>query len=307
VAVNLALAAAAFTLALRRSPAGRSDTPAAGEETPAAAAGTAAPVPFALPLLFATGFVSMGMEVVWTRAFTPVLRTTIYSFAALLTVYLWATWVGSWLYRRALRKGAVIPAGAWVAWLAVSALIPLFVNDPRIPVPPPARIALLLAGIVPFSAILGYLTPQLIDFHAGGSPGRAGRAYAINTLGCILGPLCAGYLLLPFVGVRLALVALAAPLALAFVGLWTRLGLALRQRLPAAVALAVALAVACFGVTSYEDGTDRAQVVRRDHVATVISSGVGLDKRLLVNGIGMTFLTPHHEVHGARSPGLRPA
>ena len=51
-------------------------------------------------LLFTTGFISMAMEVVWTRAFTPVLKTTIYSFALLLTTYLLATWFGSYFYRK---------------------------------------------------------------------------------------------------------------------------------------------------------------------------------------------------------------
>ena len=34
------------------------------------------------------------------------------------------------------------------------------------------------------------------------------------------------------------------------------------------------------------------RVVRRDHTATVLATGVGLDKDLLVNGIGMTYMTP---------------
>ena len=59
--------------------------------------------------------------------------------------------------------------------------------------------ALLLASIVPFCALLGYLTPGLIDEYAGGNPTRAGRAYALNVLGCILGPLFACYVLLPHV------------------------------------------------------------------------------------------------------------
>jgi len=50
-------------------------------------------------LLFITGFISMSMEVVWIRAFTPVLKTKTYSFAGLLTVYLLATWIGSFCYR----------------------------------------------------------------------------------------------------------------------------------------------------------------------------------------------------------------
>src|SRR5579863_1363903 len=51
---------------------------------------TAASVPVEAPasggrgikwLLFSTGFVAMAMEVLWTRAFTPVLKTQVYSFA----------------------------------------------------------------------------------------------------------------------------------------------------------------------------------------------------------------------------------
>src|SRR5215471_12627399 len=38
-------------------------------------------------ILFTTGFTSLAMEVAWTRAFTFVLKTTIYAFAMILTTY----------------------------------------------------------------------------------------------------------------------------------------------------------------------------------------------------------------------------
>jgi spermidine synthase len=114
----------------------------------------------------------------------------------------------------------------------------------------------------------------------------------INTLGCIIGPLLAGYVLLPFIGVRLALVALATPLALLFAVMLRRSGMAMGHRILAGGVLILTTAVALFRVTSYEDGTgDPSRVVRRDHVATVISEGTGMGKRLLVNGIHMTSLT----------------
>jgi spermidine synthase len=56
-------------------------------------------------ILFSTGFSAMAMEVVWARAFTPVLRTQVYSFAAIVFCYLAATSVGSWLYRRDFAQG----------------------------------------------------------------------------------------------------------------------------------------------------------------------------------------------------------
>src|SRR6185295_12128911 len=61
-------------------------------------------VGFWLTILFLTGFTSIGMEVVWTRAFTPITTTTVYAFALLLTTYLGATAAGSLLYRRHLRQ-----------------------------------------------------------------------------------------------------------------------------------------------------------------------------------------------------------
>src|SRR5208282_1004404 len=50
-------------------------------------------------ILFSTGFMAMAMEVVWTRAFTPVLKTQVYSFAMIVFTYLGATFFGSLWYR----------------------------------------------------------------------------------------------------------------------------------------------------------------------------------------------------------------
>src|SRR5258706_6032661 len=51
-------------------------------------------------ILFSTGFIAMAMEVVWFRAFTPVLKTQVYSFALIVFTYLGATFLGSLIYRR---------------------------------------------------------------------------------------------------------------------------------------------------------------------------------------------------------------
>jgi spermidine synthase len=109
----------------------------------------------------------------------------------------------------------------------------------------------------------------------------------------MLGPLAAAYLLLPLVGVRAALALLATP----FIGLYIWFAGRSLIRLPHQIMLATAIGL--FGVAilisrSFEDGdfyTDPQQL-RRDHVATVIAAGTGMDKQLLVNGVGMTGLTP---------------
>ena len=274
--------------------------------TPVATAGAAldvkpAPPPLSLPFadslgprttlafLAVTGLAAMGMEVVWTRAFTPALSTTIYAFAALLASYLLATGVGSLLYRRHLARGTVWPVGFLAALLAPAALLSLLLNDARF-TPWPALVCL---SIAPLCALLGYLTPRLVDGYSAGDPRRAGRAYAWNVLGCIFGPLVAGYLLLPALGVKGALVVLAAPFLLLFAAAAPRWRTSVASRAAWGAAALALLAVALGWSRTLEDPRlyDDAQV-RRDHTATVISEGHGMARRLLVNGIGITGMTP---------------
>ena len=238
-----------------------------------------------LPLLFVSGLSSLGMEVVWTRQFVPLLGPVVYCFATILAVYLLATFVGSQVYRASwIRIGGV---GGLTILAGCFALLPLLVADPRIPVrhqplSPAVRISY---GIGAFCIVLGFLTPMLVDRWSSGDPGRAGRAYAVNALGCIAGPLISGFVLLPMMGERWTLVVLALPF-FAF-GL---LNLNLRTSLLGVAALAVAVLLVT-QTRDFETLYPEARV-RRDHTATVIAAGEGMDKKLLVNGVGITNLTP---------------
>src|SRR5580658_10718158 len=131
-----------------------------------------------LALLFATGLTSMGMEVVWVRQFTPYLGTVVYAFAGILCVYLAATFVGSDIYRRwSGRRSGESREESPLLWtlLALASLLPLEMSSPDINVSKAVRTVL---GIAPFTSLLGFLTPMLVDRRSGGDPGKAGRAYA---------------------------------------------------------------------------------------------------------------------------------
>jgi len=251
-------------------------------------------------ILFTTGFVSMAMEVVWVRAFAPVLKTQVYSFAIVVAAYLGATFHGSLLYRRQLRRQKTRSTGELLAWLLAAALLPVIVNTRQfmehswwLSGPEPRSVLLLLASIWPFCAILGYLTPSLVDRYAAGSPKRAGAAYALNVLGCILGPLFAAYVLLPQMSERYALILLSLP----FAGFYLALGKTLPDKLRFGLAIpaTATLVGALFFSLSYEDflvqHAENTQV-RRDYAATVISCGTGFERCLVVNGYGMTQLAP---------------
>jgi predicted membrane-bound spermidine synthase len=250
-------------------------------------------------ILFSTGFGAMAMEVVWTRAFTPVLKTQVYSFALVVFTYLGATFLGSWRYRRDLKKNSLWSTAKLMSLLVIAVFLPILAGDPRLVkmdwegAMDAISAIIVLASICPLCAILGYLTPSLIDEYAAGDPAVAGKAYAVNVLGCILGPLFACYILLPHLSERYALILLSLPFSMFCLLLrnsqsrWQQLGWGLTA--------GAALAASLFLVGDFETMLLRTQkntVVRRDYAATVISFGEARDKRLLVNGFGMTILTP---------------
>jgi spermidine synthase len=274
---------------MRSAPAAAGTIPAESADSAPIPAGGALSPRLNGVILFTTGFSSLALEVAWTRGFTPVLETQVYSFASLLFTYLLATWIGSQWYRRHRAAGRVVGTGRLMGLLALCAFAQIIVDDPRIifsPVP-------LLASIVPFCGILGYLTPRLIDEWSRGDANAAGRAYAVNVVGCILGPLFASYVLLPWVGITWTLIILSAPfvpLALVTLREETTKDLWSRGIVGATCAL---VAVACTLTRSYEEQAAAAgSEVRRDYTATVISFGEGMQKEILVNGVGMTGLSP---------------
>jgi len=243
-------------------------------------------------LLFATGLTSMGMEVVWTRLYTVFVGTLVYSFALILGVYLAATFLGSKLYRwwssRHSSEGAVIWLFVWLA-----ALLPLLMADLRVEISPWLRVPL---GVAAFSGLLGFLTPRLVDRFSQGDPTLAGVGYAVNVAGCILGPLVAGFGLLPYLDERYALVVLALPWLMVGTGFaFTRHpGTGKRFAAPVAVvscAILFASAMLILRTQSYVQRIPGATVLR-DSTATVIASGQGRNKQLYVNGVSMTVLTP---------------
>jgi spermidine synthase len=252
-----------------------------------------------LILLFLTGLTSMGAEVVWIRQFTPYLSTVVYAFAAILAVYLAATFAGSRVYRYWIRSHDQEGGLVWGV-LGFLTLLPLLTTSPGFRVVEfHSSLLRLVLGVGPFSALLGFVTPMLVDRWSGGDPDQAGKAYAVNVAGCILGPLIAGFILLPWMSERWVLFAFALPwLIIGVVPQWSvgpeRAAAQTLQR-KLSYALAGLAVVAVFTLQDFEDLFVQPHVLR-DNTATVIATGEGMTRRLLVNGIGITYLTPMTKV-----------
>jgi spermidine synthase len=138
---------------------------------------------------------------------------------------------------------------------------------------------------------------MIMDQYSQGDPDLAGSAYAVNIAGCVVGPLISGFVLLPLFGERIALCVFALPwFVVAFLFAFARPSASSSLRKSARslvfssilVLSSLALAVSTKG---YEEQYTNRQV-RRDNTATVIATGSGMHKRLLINGVGITTLSP---------------
>ena len=240
-----------------------------------------------LALLFLTGLTSIGMEVVWIRQFTPYLGTVVYAFASILATYLVSTFIGLQIYRlwsrRNRREGNLI----WVL-LGLFALLPLLAANPGIHI---SRLLRLMVGIAPFSGVLGFLTPLLVDRWSVGDPARAGKAYAVNVFGCILGPLLSGFLLLPLISERWVLFVFSLPWLLMAFRPAGPSGKRLDWQAGISYTVVLSALALVFTQKSYEDQFGHGEVLR-DNTATIVAMGEGRNKHLWVNGVGITGLTP---------------
>ena len=237
-------------------------------------------------LLFFTGLTTMGMEVIWIREFTPYVGPLVYSFALILLSYLSATFVGSRVYRYWSRRDDLENRLAWIS-LALLGLLPLVASDVRLDIHPVLRVFI---GVTPFAGVVGFLTPMLVDRWSAGDPDRAGRAYAVNVLGCIAGPLVSGFVLLPLVGERVSMLLFVLPWLIMAI---PRSGLAKPRLLERFCTYGIVMAALAIFLLTKDFETQYAQrTVLRDSTATVIATGTGMQKQLLVNGYGMTNLTP---------------
>lgn len=280
--LNAAIAVGAFWLALAGRRVGQSDATAGTKALATTFERNRTP----LFLLFLTGLTTMGMEVIWIRLFTPYVGPVVYAFATILAVYLFATFLGSRIYRKWSTHGRLESELSWVALVPLG-MLALVTSDVRLVLDSSTRVFL---GVAPFAGMMGFLTPMLVDRWSGGDPDRAGKAYGINVLGCIVGPLLSGFLLLPFLGERWSTLILTLPwLAMAIRAAYAaKSGLVTRA---SAYGAAIATLTILFFTQDFATQYPEREVLR-DSTATVIATGEGMRKRLVINGVDITAMVP---------------
>jgi spermidine synthase/tetratricopeptide (TPR) repeat protein/MFS family permease len=240
--------------------AGNGDSPPGG--------GAASAMRAALVSAFAAGLVGLAAEVLWTRLLTFTLQGFTYTFTAMLATFLLGLALGGFVFGRVASRTAdpvrvLVRLQVAVGVLAAAALIALTYHypisgalwrlvDPHFTDLRVKHVVHLLASsavvLLPPAFAMGGVFPLAAAAYrrgVGDVGARVGRLYAVNTVGCVLGSLVAGFVLAPTVGLTwgaavVAMTSVAAALVVSALG--GDAG-ARRFRGPAVGAAAVALLV----------------------------------------------------------------
>lgn len=259
------------------------------------------PLRLAPLLLFLTGLSALALQLLWTRALEQILSGTIYTFAVVLGVFLAGIGLGSLILERLARTRALL--GRVLALLAASILLtPLAVLTLRqlhetadLMRGPLLESAIAAALLLIPTTLMGMTFPLLVEL----GRGSIGRLTAANTLGSVAGPFIAGFVLLPRIGLRNAIIVFALLTACVAVSV-------ARRRVPA-IAMLLALAALAPLVTRPVVVAERDEAIvayRDDTAATVAVVRRGDEQRLKVNnsyslGGGRGIFTERRQGHVA--------
>ncbi len=242
-ALNVLVALVAWNApAAARASAATAAMPTASEDAPSHAVLGSGSRLVVAGLFAASGFGALAFQIAWVRLFGLVFGSSVYSFSAVLGVYLLGIALGAALIGRWLERFATL-TGFGLLQLGLAGSTALAVHAfPGLPqrmleMGAAAGVdwrGLLTAESFTVAAIIGVpcmllgaifpVAVRLLQSRDGGH--AAGTAYALNTLGTIAGSLLAGFVLVPNLGVQgthLGAVAIAAGVGLVAAGMgWSQ-------------------------------------------------------------------------------------
>ena len=193
------------------------------------------PYSYMLAFLFLTGFISLGYEMLWVRILSTYGLSTSQAFALILAGFLLGFSVGAWVVARKVDRRKDLEA--WFSAVSIvtafsgAAVLLLFRQFEAITIlladaTPMSQLALgmALAFTVSFipAVFMGILFPLGVRIYAHDIDrigAKAGNTFFSNTLGCVLGSLLTGFVLIPFLGMwntTLLLINLSLLIAVAF-------------------------------------------------------------------------------------------
>jgi spermidine synthase len=172
---------------------------------------------------FFAGLSGLALEVAWTRAIVLFAPNSVYAFTVILTVFLLGIAMGSTAmaaFEHRVKRPALVFGGLQCLVGLIAGLTPLGLswfgleffmasNAWASALGPVARVAGAVGPavfmILPATILMGASFPLLarvVSGHTKDVSRTLGRAYALNTVGAVLGSLGAGFLFLPWLGIQ---------------------------------------------------------------------------------------------------------
>ncbi len=276
-----------------------------------------------------SGFAALAYEVLWTRLLVFFTRSTVYAFSAMLCVYLLGLGLGSLAYSFFIARSR--SQRTWfivlevLTGVAAACTVPTFVMLAGVQQRHMDTMTSTFQGYVSWillmpiaimivpTFLIGALFPLVCALRAretGRLGGGIGEVYVVNTLGTVAGALSAGFLLVPWIGTRLALLAVAGLNVFAGLLVWcVSAGATTARAARAAVALAgpIALGLAVGAASTAEDlaavykhgqagmfdiewlneGIDGTVTIETGIGESYTLTGMGKDRRLAINGVNV--------------------
>ncbi|MDJ0813081.1 MAG: fused MFS/spermidine synthase [Woeseiaceae bacterium] len=178
--------------------------------------GERSPYSYMLVFLFLTGFISLGYEMLWVRILSTYGLSTSQAFALILAGFLLGFSVGAWVVARKVDQRKDLET--WFSAVSIvtafsgAVVLLLFRQFETLTVlladatsMSQLTLGLGLAFTVSFipAVFMGILFPLGVRIYAQDIDrigAKAGNTFFSNTLGCVLGSLLTGFVLIPFVG-----------------------------------------------------------------------------------------------------------
>jgi len=295
-----------------------------GEGATGGAVGQAGVGKWLLVAFALSGFAALAYQVLWARLLAFFLDGTVYAFSAMLCVYLLGLALGSLVYSVVISRsprqvrwfvileviiglsaGGTIPVFLVLRGLRMESMTATFRGQVEW-----MFVAAAAIMIVP-TVLIGAVFPLVCGVWAR-STGRVGasvgQAYVVNTVGTVAGSLLAGFVIIPAIGTRVALFAMAGVSVFAGLMVWTaasRAGWGRTIKGLAALAAPVLLMVGMQHSYTAEDlvhvyqhgmpldiewmkeGIDGTVTVERGRSGQDALFGWGTDRRLSINGINV--------------------
>jgi spermidine synthase len=281
-----------------------------------------------LAATFVSGFVSLALEVLWTRMLAEGTGSNIYVFTTILATFLFGIALGSFLYRRFSRPERERLGVLGLCLGAIGLLAQLTVVLGSGVLGHVSSKLGTMAVLLPATILMGYAFPlagRLATPSAEAAGASVGLLYAANTLGAILGSFSAAFILAGTLGTNGSILLLGAINLLAGAALLAadrapadraRSGAGRARLVAGGLAGLAALGLVASSLDLPVTRTKTENELRNtglpvthaeDELATVDTVG-GPEKgrRLLVGGVGMTSLTVDTKLMGYLSRALRP-